>query len=79
MYNTHLDFHTFSDARSALCSASSVWLCAVVLGRSAEQWHTSLTACLSCSDHSCLPTLPTASSVQHPYGRPAAAARDLGY
>jgi len=59
MYNTHLDFHTFSDARSALCSASSVWLCAVVLGRSAEQRHTSLTAFLSCSDHSvsppCLP------------------------
>jgi len=25
MYNTHLDFHTFSDARSALCSASSDW------------------------------------------------------
>ena len=37
MYNTHLDFHTFSDAWSALCSASLVRLCAVVLGRSAEQ------------------------------------------
>jgi len=69
MYNTHLDFHTFSDARSALCSASSVRLCAVILGRSAERRHTSLTACLSCSGHS-LPTPPTASSVQHPYGRP---------
>jgi len=55
MYNTQLDFHTFSDARSALCSASSVWLCAVVQGRSAEQRHTSLTACLSCSGHSVSP------------------------
>jgi len=55
MYNTHLDFHTFIDALSALCSASSVWLCAVVLGRSAEQRHTSLTACLSCRGHSVSP------------------------
>jgi len=55
MYNTHLDFHTFSDARSALCSASSVRLCAVVQGQSAEQRHTSLTACLSCSGHSVSP------------------------
>jgi len=56
MYNTHLDFLTFSDARSALCSASSVRLCAVVLGRSAEQWHTSLSAGLSCSGHSVSPS-----------------------